>query len=775
MSATHQGRNAPGRLLFSSPSVAALALIATTSLFCFGVPHAAQSQISSKVITAPKFSASDSVHVTRAKLPKAPVQVAMPAPPAMRYVPGFAEPLVATGPMTDQESKDLDLALKAFHDAPAAAGKAGDFDDYAKPLQSFIAAHPQSNWNAALHTDIGYGDYFSGYYSRAFTEFNLAWQLGRNAPSPQAHMLIDRAVGELAKMHARVGHTDELEALMKDVGDRPLGGPGKELMLAARNGLWTFHHRDSIAYLCGPKALKNVLVALKASKRQIKIADDARSGPKGFTLTQLAALADKAHVKYRLIHREPGQPIPVPSVVNWNVHHYAAILGRDENGNYLVRDQTFGNDEGADTMTMKAIDAESSGYFLVPATVDAATPDSSWRTVSKNSEEARTAYGMGNAKASWWGLVMPCDACQTTGQPPAPTPNTIAPLTSTSTPLQALTTAKATPDVVSLHLEDTPVGYVPQIGLPNQDTISYNSREDLQPANMSYSNLSSNWSHSWQAMIQYLPTFGPNHPITRNAPGGGGYYNTTLHYSSINATTPETEDNSQLFVSLTGSTHVNSWTRKLPDGSSELYGLTNGATTYPAFMFLTQVTDPKGNVTTINYDSTFRITSVVDAMGRSTTFTYGLTGYPLLITQITDPFGRTSQFTYDTSQRLASITDPVGITSSFTYSTSEPTFVTRSLRHTAPRPSRTPQSQRYGRGQYALADAHRSAGLHGLSVFLPKSQHHSRDRPCCHISHGRASRRQRACCNGAILLLGQTRFRAGRDDQRRRRAVGGLH
>src|ERR1019366_7502491 len=77
------------------------------------------------------------------------------------------------------------------------------------------------------------------------------------------------------------------------------------------------------------------------------------------------------------------------------------------------------------------------------------------------------------------------------------------------------------------------------------------------------------------------------------------------------------------------------------------------------------------------YDNQFRLTSVTDAMGRSTTFSYGLASNTKVITRITDAFGRYSQLTYDASQRLASITDPIGITSSFTYSVTEPTFITK--------------------------------------------------------------------------------------------------
>jgi RHS repeat-associated protein len=115
----------------------------------------------------------------------------------------------------------------------------------------------------------------------------------------------------------------------------------------------------------------------------------------------------------------------------------------------------------------------------------------------------------------------------------------------------------------------------------------------------------------------------------------------------------------------------------MPDGAMEVYGLSDGATTSPRFMFLTQIIDPMGNTTTLSYDSQFRLTSVTDATGRSTTFTYGLAQSPLLITRITDAFGRFSQLTYDANQRLSSITDPIGITSEFTYgSTAEPDFIT---------------------------------------------------------------------------------------------------
>ena len=215
-------------------------------------------------------------------------------------------------------------------------------------------------------------------------------------------------------------------------------------------------------------------------------------------------------------------------------------------------------------------------------------------------------------------------------------------------------------------------------------TLFYNQREDLQPANFSFSNVSPKWTHSWLAYIQDDPN-NPGNSVTRYASGGGGFeypegtcFNLPCYNTTSGAFVSETYDDSQL-VRNPPSGAATSYQRNLPDGSKEMYTLSNGAQTFPRLMFLTQVIDPAGNTTTLNYtnigNNQFQLTSVTDAMGRSTTFTYGLSNYPLLITMITDAFGRSSQLNYDANQRLSSITDPIGITSSFLYTPMEPTFI----------------------------------------------------------------------------------------------------
>jgi RHS repeat-associated protein len=662
----------------AAPRLAIVAGFALASLFGATQPGIAQFEgtVQSKLT---RVASNDHIAV-----PKAPEQVELPAAPPIKYVPGLAEPLVAMGPVTEQENDDLDRALNEFRRAPAGAGKEGDFSDYAKPLLGYIDAHPKSAWNVALLINIGLGYNHAGYFTQAFDYLDKGWQGGREAATtPEARLLVDRAVGEVARIHARLGHDKELESLLAEIHDRPIGGPATELIQSARESLWMFRNNPEISFLCGPAALRNLLTTMRASAKQIEVARAARSGSHGFTLEQLAALAEKANLKYKLVHREPGQPVPVPSIINWKTHHYAAITGTQESG-YLVLDPTFG-DAGGEVLTTKAIDAESSGYFLVPDTGFLATTD--WRIVSPHSKEAKAVYGMGNANHSQKGatkttnrkmsraskLKFPtkviCNTCG--GLPSIYAPVNHAPTTNSSSPM---TVANAQLMVVGLNLQDTPVGYMPQKGLPAQVTISYNQRESEQPATFSFSNLSSKWSHNWMSYIQDDPVHA-GASVTRVTPGGGGYDYPSGYNTTTGCLPAETTDNSALCRTPTTGA-ATSYVHSLPDGTVENFTLSNGAASFPRFMFLTSVVDPYGNTTSLTYDGTFRLTSITDAMGRSTTFTYGLTAHPLLITKITDPFGRFTQINYDTNRRLSSVTDPIGITSSYTYSTTEPTFVT---------------------------------------------------------------------------------------------------
>ena len=115
-------------------------------------------------------------------------------------------------------------------------------------------------------------------------------------------------------------------------------------------------------FLCGPMALKALMLAQRAEPDQVRFVDKYRAASsKGVSLAELAGLAEEAHLPYRPIYRTPGQAVPVPSIVHWKVGHFATILG-EEGGRFLVKDPVLAQESV--WVTQAALDNEASGYFL---------------------------------------------------------------------------------------------------------------------------------------------------------------------------------------------------------------------------------------------------------------------------------------------------------------------------------------------------------------------------------------------------------------------------
>src|SRR5262249_356925 len=144
----------------------------------------------------------------------------------------------------------------------------------------------------------------------------------------------------------------------------------------------------------------------------------------------------------------------------------------------------------------------------------------------------------------------------------------------------------------------TPVGYTPPIGPSAKVRISYNQREDTQPQNFSFFNVSQKWTLNWLSYV----TDDPNNPganVSRYLAGGGAFF-----YSGFNAGTSrfagEFDDGSVLILI---SQSPITYRRLLKDGSIEVYAQSDGSAAFPRNVFLSQVIDPQGNALTLNYDN----------------------------------------------------------------------------------------------------------------------------------------------------------------------------
>jgi RHS repeat-associated protein len=554
---------------------------------------------------------------------------------------GFEEPLVPIGRTSSEEDTALEEAIASYR-------KNGN-EENLQIFELFLSRYPSSAWRVALLTNLGLSYYHYGYFSRAIDAWEQAWQAGSAVSDPRAKALVDRAVGELARMHARLGHANRLQELFEEIDHRPITGPATETLAGAREGLWTMRNNAGVAYLCGPMALKNLLLSQGYTHNQVEFLDEYRSGPAGVSLAEVARLASQAKMTHSLIFRSVDQPVPVPSIIHWKVSHFAAVIG-EENGRFHIIDPTFGRDL---LMTRNAIDSESSGYFLLRDDDMAGI----WRSVSLI--EASQVRGMGYTGSNDPNATTPDDSMAHTcncGQDSSST---------TAAPNYGMAAYNIHEMVDSLHITDTPIGYAPPVGPSVYVTLTYNQREATQPANFTYFNVSPKWTMNWLTYVQDDPNnIGAN--VSRYVAGGGavdysGYNNNTQTF------TPEVRNAAVLALV---STDPIIYQRQLNDGSQEIYQYSNGSTNYPRLVFLTKIIDRAGNSVSLTYDKQIRLTTITDALGQKTKLSYALSSQPLLVTQITDPFGRKAAIAYDSQGHLSQITDVIGLNSQFGYDSS---------------------------------------------------------------------------------------------------------
>jgi RHS repeat-associated protein len=606
----------------------------------------------------------------------------------------FEEPLVPIGgEPTAEENAALAAALLGY------AKRSGP-DDFAG-LTDFLEKYAQSPWRAALLTDLALEYYNTAHYSLALKAWEKAWPLAKGVTNPRGKAIADRAVGELAFMYARLGRMTELEVLLKSVENRTFVGAATERITGAREGLWNMQNKPEISFKCGPFALQRILLSDQslltsaATNAMMEIFKSA-STQKGLSLPQVAELSKNVGLNYQMAFR--GGPLSrpsatlspsdverdrergsfiIPSVVHWKVGHYAAMV-RQEGDKYLLEDPTFGNTVWA---TRQALEAETSGYFLVPP----GELPRGWRSV--DAKEGASIWGKGHTSSSDPGPTSPCDdttggnscgggGCGPFGGGPLPSPSPGGPppgggphpfdpgdnnITSDEySVFHGMAASRVHLMNVSLNIVDTPVGYSPPVGFPVQFTVRYSQREAFQPANFTYSNFGPKWTCDW---ISYV-TDNPSNTLADVTyyVMGGGTRTFTGFFTGAQTSTFEQYDQT-----LLKRTSASSYEMLAHDGSKAIFNQPDGSIGTSRKIFLSQLVDPFGNAVTLIYDANLRLVAITDAIGQVTTLSYTNTSDIFKITRVTDPFGRFADFAYDSLGRLTNITDVIGLSSKFTY------------------------------------------------------------------------------------------------------------
>ena len=494
-------------------------------------------------------------------------------------------------------------------------------------LEGFLHDWPESRWAAALEHNLGLLRYREGFFTAAMSYWQSAWELARGSKDSRMRALAHQSVAELAKMQARLGRIEELKPLLERINKREAGGSARQMLESSAEALHRMEKNPSGSFKCGPFALAEVREALGMPGAFAPAIRDIESPQKGFALREVAELAAQLGMPVQMAKWSEGDDIPVPSIVNWKLGHYAAIVGKDSSGKYRVKDRTFGFDN---SVSEEAIRAEASGYFLVPSR----ELPKGFRVVSAS--EGSKVFGRGQVVTVQENQVTEDDhetrkKCK-----------------------RGMADYTVHTMMVSLNVEDAPLGYDPPFGPKVDVSVSYNERETVQPANLNYTNFGRQWTHNWNGWIRTDGTH-----LAKVALGGGGLE----EHDKNRPDAIHLKSHSRLQkVSATR------WERLMPDGSKEVYdALVSPDPQGEGVFWLAQVVDPAGNAVTLQYDSNYRLSTITDALGQVTTFYYEVPGDIYKVSRVADPFGRQATFSYNASGQLVSITDAIGMQSHFGY------------------------------------------------------------------------------------------------------------
>ena len=510
-------------------------------------------------------------------------------------------------------------------------------------FDDFIKRYPTSAWNAALLTNLGLVYRRYGFFTKAITYWERVRDIARHHPQSRTDALIGLAYAELAQINAWLGRADELDQLFADAGNNVYYGVAKEKLSAAQQGRKTMLDEPGIAFKCGPYALERIRRTIKQDEDMHPLIAKFNTKQTGTNLTEVRDLSLAVGTPMIIVHGEINESMPTPAILHWKLNHFSALL-EIKNNHALIQDNTLDAFGGREAwIPLEALKEEASGYCLILKQALhgslRAVPDS----------EGQNIYGKGYTGP--FTDVRGTSPCDTSSG-------------GSGSCSKGMATYSFHSMLVSLNITDTPLFYAPPRGPQINFTVTYNEKEASQPVVFTYSNFGSRWSFNW---IDYIIDDPANNATTqkleRSVAGGGGYqYSMTQGVSA-----PQRHDSSVL-----RKISANSYEMTYPDGSKSVYSHIEGFA-YPRRVFLTRMVDVTNNGLDLIYQNAsggVRLTQIVDSLGQITTLSYDHTD-PLKITAITDPFSRSATFGYGANNLLSSIRDAVGIISSFTYSSSD--------------------------------------------------------------------------------------------------------
>jgi len=543
-------------------------------------------------------------------------------------------------------------------------------------LELFAETYTNSVWLPSLQANLGLYYRNIGRYSLALNHWEAAWESTRHAESGATKDISDFVLAHYTRLLASLGRLETLGEIFTETRDRFLdGGPLFQTFDATREGYRTMLWRPDVAYRCGSLALRNVARLIQPENADLEVLFTVPSPQSGFSLTSLKAMADFYHLNLVPVYRAAGGDVIVPSLVHWKVEHYAAITER-QGDKYKVEDPTF---EGAVWMDAETINAEASGFFLIPF----AQKGANWISLTKEETDAVLGRGYphvtdptvpencprkddGNGSSDQSNPATeanpgnPGETCPTCNQSGGPEDADCSPCQGDSHGTSfGMPVWKIVEPYIDLWLIDTPLFYTKSQGERQEVVMTYKQRNTRPHADMF------SFGPSWECNLLSYFWGDPSGNLDLWAPGGGKSKPPTNGL-------PEFKMGSISSTTTSGSGEVTSVSSTFPTATIIRYSDLKTNVDGSRYIFPTHQIDRYGRTNKFNYSLSggkVHLDSVTDYDGRSLTLSYTNTTYSHQITQIADPYGKTVKFKYDSSGRLTNITDAAGISTGFGYDT----------------------------------------------------------------------------------------------------------
>jgi RHS repeat-associated protein len=588
-------------------------------------------------------------------------QPASPVGPLARLIhaPAFETPLMATGiSPSAPEMAGLEKLIASY----SANGGSGNVRNAAL-VAEYLRTNPSSPFALSLLQEKAAIEWKHGYFTASLASVREAWNLGMMLEGVLERRLAEGALVKLLTHLGQMGAREELKSLVASVKDRALGGLATEALYSAKEQLWFFENQAEQNIFCGFTAANAICVPAGQAPIFPDVHDDSEKQTfiaKGLSIHELQAHNHEAGGDFKIYKSTPKSNPPVPSVIHWKFGHYSAIT-ESAGGLYRVKDFHLKFDSW---VSREAIEVESSGYYAV--STKTALPTG---LIEVPEAEAKSIFGRHCVHGrSDDGPELSTGGGDGGGEPGGPDGPDGPDGPSCGAPMAVHSFRLFNP---GLEIQDTPIAYKTPYGPGVDITVKYDQRSRAISDIATHSNFGPRWTFDY---LGYLDLTGTGTPASsvRVIFGEGSsrvftYSTATGRYAAQYENQPKLE-----YVSQTAGGP--GYRLRFSNGRVWSYLLGNSST--PTRYFLSSISDPRGNTLAFAYDANLRLTTLTDAVGNITTFSYTpaaddqFTADIWRVRSITDPFGRTASFRYTSTGLLHKIIDPVNIVSEFRYAAS---------------------------------------------------------------------------------------------------------